>query len=81
MLRKEAEIYIKAQVERAVYQKDIARELGVHPKTISRALKHGGPPSGRRPSIISRAFIDSGSTTGMLLAICVWERCSPNLLH
>lgn len=50
MLRKEDWMYIKAQAEKGVYQKDIARELGVHPKTISRALKRGGPPSGRRPA-------------------------------
>lgn len=48
MLRKEDWMYIKAQVEKGVCQKDIARELGVHPKTISRALKRGGPASGRR---------------------------------
>ncbi|MBW1695540.1 MAG: IS21 family transposase [Deltaproteobacteria bacterium] len=39
---------IKAQVARGVYQKDIAAELRVHPKTISRALKRGGPPRGKR---------------------------------
>jgi transposase len=49
MLKKEDWMYIKAQVERGVYQKDIARELGVHPKTISRALNRGGPPRGKRP--------------------------------
>jgi IS30 family transposase len=27
---------------------DIADELGVHPKTVSRTLKRGGPPSGAR---------------------------------
>jgi len=42
-------MYIKAQIAKGVYQKDIARELGVHPKTISRALKRGGPPRGKRP--------------------------------
>lgn len=40
---------IKAQVERGVYLKDIARELGVHPKTVSRALKRGGAPGRKRP--------------------------------
>jgi transposase len=49
MLKKEDWMHIKAQVEKGVYQKDIARELGVHPKTISRALKRGGAPSRKRP--------------------------------
>ncbi len=49
MLRKEDWMDIKAQVSERVYLKDVARELGVHPKTVSRALKRGGPPWGRRP--------------------------------
>ncbi|MBW2021018.1 MAG: IS21 family transposase [Deltaproteobacteria bacterium] len=49
MIRKEDWMNIQAQIGRGVYQKDIARELGVHPKTISRALKRGGPPRGKRP--------------------------------
>jgi transposase len=39
---------IKTQVEQGMYQKNIADELGVHPKTVSRTLKRGGPPSGAR---------------------------------
>jgi len=49
MLGKEDWMTIKAQVEQGVYLKDIAKDLGVHPKTIRRALKRGGPPSGKRP--------------------------------
>lgn len=49
MLSKGDWMDIKAQKEQGVYQKDIAASLGVHPKTIRRALKRGGPPSGRRP--------------------------------
>jgi len=49
MTGKEDWMNIKAQIERGVYQKDIARQLGVHPKTVSRALKRGGPPLGKRP--------------------------------
>lgn len=48
MLRKEDWMTIQAQVEKGVYLKDVAHELGVHPKTISRALKRDGPPSGKR---------------------------------
>jgi IS30 family transposase len=38
---------------REVYLKDIAADVGVHPKTVSRALKRGSAPSmvrRRRPS-------------------------------
>jgi hypothetical protein len=34
--------------EKGAYLKDIAAELGVHLKTVSRALAHGAAP-GRRP--------------------------------
>lgn len=34
--------------------KDIAAELDVHPRTVSRALKRGGPPPGRRPRRTSK---------------------------
>ena len=40
---------IRALSERGVYQKDIALQLGVRPKTVSRALKRGqAPVSGRK---------------------------------
>lgn len=42
MLSKEDFAVIEALTKRGVYQKDIAEELGVHPKTVSRALKRGG---------------------------------------
>ena len=46
MLRREAILMIKALKEHGVYQKDIAEQLGVHPKTVSRALKRAD--EGRR---------------------------------
>ncbi len=48
MLRKEDWMMIQALKKRGVYQTDIAAELGVHPKTVSRALKRDGPPEGKR---------------------------------
>ena len=42
MLRKEDFAVIKSLNNRGVFLKDIAEELGVHPKTVSRALKNGG---------------------------------------
>lgn len=35
MLKKEDWMDIKTQIAIGVYQKDISRQLGVHPKTIS----------------------------------------------
>jgi len=49
MLNKEDWMYINTQRDKGVYIKDIAAELGVHPRTVSRALRRGGPPSGNRP--------------------------------
>ncbi len=49
MLSKEDWLMIKSQREKGVYISDIANRLGTHPKTVSRALKRGGPPSGKRP--------------------------------
>ena len=48
MLKKEDFAVIKALVENGVYQKDIAEKLGVHPKTVSRALKRGRAPGKAR---------------------------------
>jgi DNA-binding MarR family transcriptional regulator len=42
MLRKEDIAVIKSLSRRGVYLKDIAAELGVHPKTVSRVLKDQG---------------------------------------
>lgn len=50
MLNKEDWMKIQAQIQKGVYQKDIAHQLGVHPKTVGRAVKRGGAPSGRRPA-------------------------------
>lgn len=40
------EDYMKIEVlhEHGLYQKDIAEEMGIHPKTVSRALKRQGAP-------------------------------------
>jgi len=47
MLSKEDSFVIQAQLRRGVYQKDIASELGVDPRTIRRALRRGGAPRAR----------------------------------
>ncbi|WP_374682887.1 IS21 family transposase [Accumulibacter sp.] len=48
MLRKEDYMTIKGMAAAGCYQKDIADALGVHPKTVSRALKRGSAPARRR---------------------------------
>jgi transposase len=48
MLGKEDFVVIQALVRRGVYLCDIARQLGVHPKTVRRALERGEAPAGRR---------------------------------
>lgn len=48
MLSKEDFAVIRALKKRGVYVKDIAADLEVHPRTVSRALRRGGPPAGSR---------------------------------
>lgn len=48
MLSKEDYLMIQAQLGRGVYKKDIAEELGVHPRTVRRALERGGAPVAKR---------------------------------
>lgn len=49
MLNKEDWMYITTQRDKGVYIADIAAELGVSKRTVSRALERGGAPSGKRP--------------------------------
>ena len=63
MLAKEDFMVIQALTKRGVYQRDIAETLGVHPKTVQRALKRSGaspPRPPRRPSLLDgyRAEVD-----------------------
>lgn len=37
------------RIAQGVYVRDIAAEMGVHPRTVSRALRSGGAPPGQRP--------------------------------
>lgn len=48
MLSKEDFAVIKALNQRGVYLKDIAEQLGVHPKTVRRALQRNGAPQRER---------------------------------
>jgi transposase len=48
MISKEEYAVIKSLDQRGIYLKDIAGEMGVHPRTISRALKRGSAPQRER---------------------------------
>ena len=48
MLTQEDYWMIRELHEQGLYRKDIADRLGVHPKTVTRALKQGDAPSRRR---------------------------------
>ena len=73
MLRKEDWMEIKAQVERGVYVKDIAVELGVHPKTVSRALKRQGAPPGDRPEARKSILDPFKSAVDGMLREGIWN--------
>ena len=65
---------IEAQVAaKGVYQKDIAEELGVHPKTVSRALKRGGGPAGKRPTARRSKLDPYKGVVDALLCEGVWN--------
>ena len=72
MLGLEDFMTIQALVKRGVYLCDIAEQLGVHPRTVRRAVRRGGPPAprrGRRGSVLDpyRSQVDQ------LLAEGVWN--------
>jgi len=78
MLSKEDYLVIKTLNQRGVYLKDIAQELGVHPKTVSRALKRGHAPQGRRRQRASkldqyRALVDQLLAQGVWNAVVIYR--------
>jgi transposase len=72
MLSKEDYVVIKALKQRGVYLKDIAAELGIHPKTVSRALKRGGASKRAHQRRESKLDPYKG-TVDRLLAEGVWN--------
>jgi transposase len=78
MLHKEDFAVIKALHERGVYQKDIAAQLGVDPKTVSRALRRGSaPPRARKPRgsklELFKAQVDQLLAEGVWNAMVIWR--------
>lgn len=72
MISKEDYAVIKALRKRGVYVKDIAVELGVHPKTVSRALGRGGAPERKRKQRSSKLDSYKGQIDQLLQA-GVWN--------
>jgi transposase len=78
MLGLEDFMTIQALVKRGVYRCDIAEQLGVHPKTVSRAVQRGGAPAarrGRRGSLLDpyRPIIDGLLAEGVWNAVVIWR--------
>jgi len=72
MLSQEDYIVIKTLKKRGVYQKDIAAELGVHPRTVSRAIQRGSAPQRQRQT--RRSKLDPYKPqVDRLLAEGVWN--------
>jgi transposase len=73
MLKREDFLMIQEKVAKGVYLKDIAAELGVHPKTVRRALERGGAPSGKRPKTRESKLGPFKATVDRLLSEDVWN--------
>ncbi len=78
MLGPEDFMTIQALVKRGVYLCDIAEQLGVHPRTVRRALDRGGPPTprrGRRGSLLDpyRPLVDQLLAEGVWNAVVIWR--------
>lgn len=72
---KEDFVMIQALVKRGVYQQDIAGMLGVHPKTVARAVARDGAPVGpaKRGSLLDpyKARIDALLQEGVWNAVVI----------
>jgi len=73
MLKREDYLMIQEKLAKGVYIKDIAAELGVHPRTVRRALKRGGAPGGRRPRTRRSKLDPYKPTVDRLLSEEVWN--------
>jgi transposase len=73
MLRREDYWMIQERRDRGVYIKDIAAELGVSSKTVSRALARGGAPAGKRPRARRSKLDPFKATVDRLLGEGVWN--------
>ena len=63
---------IQERLRQGVYVKDVAAELGVHPRTVSRARQRGAP-AGRRPAARHSKLDAYKPEVDRLLAAGVWN--------
>lgn len=73
MLKQEDFLMIRHKAQQGAYLKDIAAELGIHPRTVRRALQRGGAPSRRRPGARRSKLDPFKSQVDALLAQGVWN--------
>ena len=78
MLHKEDFAVIKALQQRGVYQKDIAAQLGIDPKTVSRALRRRSAPKGHHQPRGSKldpfkARVDQLLSDGVWNTVVIWR--------
>ena len=73
MLKRGDYLMIQHKHDDGVYIKDIAGELGVHPRTVSRALKRGGAPAGKRPRARGSILDPYKPAIDRLLQAGVWN--------
>lgn len=73
MLRREDYLMIEDQHRQGRYQIDIAAELGVHPRTVRRALARGGAPSGKRPGARGSKLDAYKPTVDRMLGREIWN--------
>ena len=64
---------IHERLRRGVYVKDIAAELGVHPRTVSRARQRGAAPQRPRPPARPSKLDRYKPEIDRLLAAGVWN--------
>jgi transposase len=64
---------IQERLRQGVYVKDVAAELGVHPRTVSRARQRGAAPAGRRPAARHSKLDAYKPEVDRLLAAGVWN--------
>ncbi len=79
MIRKEDYMKILVLHEHGLYQKDIAEELGVHPKTVSRALRRKGAPERASAEVVSKlspykAQVDQLLASGVWNGRVIWRK-------
>ena len=66
-------LMIQHKHDDGVYIKNIAGELGVHPRSASRALKRGGAPTGKRPRARGSILDPYKPAIDRLLSEWVWN--------